>query len=371
MFISIGATLPPEDTSCKAQCYKLGVNAIFGCCSDGNCGKSAVEDENQTEKGKDHITSPYTHDAYTLVRNHPLIIAFEQSSYSDLIYHNYHVRLRKKIYRRFVTYWLTFCFASYTILLGVWTNFILCGKHLQYLYNEVGLNMTLDLDTCQIVVNRLISQNISEAFKTDECNRIKYTLYALFILFIVKNAILIIFLFPRIFRTIAYYLEASALVLSYVYVLDWTDWQERVIARCPIQYRIGVMGLFLSWINLLNYVRCIPWYKIGIYVTMLQVIFFKFLLFLPVLTIIICGFGFTYWMQLQNQTVFGTHIESLWRTSLMMFDLDYESRFYNPSDGVVYYELAYVIMMFTAVLFCVFIINLMIDKRICIVILPF
>jgi hypothetical protein len=153
--------------------------------------------------------------------------------------------------------------------------------------------------------------------------------------------------------------------------LDWTDWQERVIARCPIQYRIGVMGLFLSWINLLNYVRCIPCYKIGIYVTMLQVIFFKFLLFLPVLTIIICGFGFTYLMQLQNQTVFGTHIESLWRTSLMMFDLDYESRFYNPSDGVVYYELAYVIMMFTAVLFCVFIINLMIDKRICIVILPF
>jgi hypothetical protein len=166
-------------------------------------------------------------------------------------------------------------------------------------------------------------------------------------------------------------LEASALVLSFVYVLDWTYWQEPVIVRCPIQYQIGAMGLLLAWMNLLTYVRCIPWYKIGIYVTMLQVIFFKFLLFLPVLTIIICGFGFTYWMLLQNQTVFGTPIESLLRTSLMMFDLGYENRFYSPPDGVVYYKLAYVIMMFTAVLFCVFIINLMIGKRICVVILPF
>jgi hypothetical protein len=80
--------------------------------------------------------------------------------------------------------------------------------------------------------------------------------------------------------------------------------------------------------------------------------------------IIICGFGFTYWMLLQNQAVFGTPIEALIRTSLMMFDLGYESRLYSAPDQVAYYKLVYVIMIFSAIVLCIFIINLMIGKRI-------
>jgi hypothetical protein len=124
------------------------------------------------------------------------------------------------------------------------------------------------------------------------------------------------------------------------------------------------MGLLLAWMNLLTYVRCLPWLNIGIYVAMLQVISYKFLRFLPVLMIIICGFGFPYWMLLQNQAVFGTPIEALIRTSLMMFDLGYESRLYSAPDQVAYYKLVYVIMILTAIVLCIFVINLLIGKRI-------
>jgi len=78
--------------------------------------------------------------------------------------------------------------------------------------------------------------------------------------------------------------------------------------------------------------------------------------------IIICGFGFTYWMLLQNQAVFGSPIEALIRTSLMMFDLGYEDRLYG--DEPFYYKLVYVMMILTAIVFCIFIINLLIGKMI-------
>ncbi|CAF1437846.1 unnamed protein product [Rotaria sordida] len=99
----------------------------------------------------------------------------------------------------------------------------------------------------------------------------------------------------------------------------------------------------------------------GVYIVMLQLITSKFIRFLPVLLIAICGFGFTYWMLLQNQAVYGTPIEALLRTSLMLFDLGYEDRLYKPDEGGVgYYKLVYVVFMLTAIAFSIFVINLLI-----------
>ncbi|CAF3125410.1 unnamed protein product [Rotaria sp. Silwood2] len=66
-------------------------------------------------------------------------------------------------------------------------------------------------------------------------------------------------------------------------------------------------------------------------------------------------------MLLQNQTVYGTPIEALLRTSLMLFDLGYEDRLYKSSEGGVgHYKLVYVIFMLTAIAFSIFVINLLI-----------
>ena len=77
----------------------------------------------------------------------------------------------------------------------------------------------------------------------------------------------------------------------------------------------------------------------------------------------ICGFAFTYWMLLQNQDVYGTPIAAILRTSLMLFDLGYADRLYKPSEGGIgYYKLVYVIFMLTAIVFSIFVINLLIGK---------
>ncbi|CAF4183654.1 unnamed protein product, partial [Adineta steineri] len=144
-----------------------------------------------------------------------------------------------------------------------------------------------------------------------------------------------------------------------VYVYDWTDWQSPVIIRCPIQYQIGAMGLLVAWINLLGYVKRTSYFNIGIFVAMLQLIAFKFIKFIPVLLVIVCGFGFTYWMLVQNQQPFKTPIEALIRTGFLMFDIGYEDRLYGTEQ--YYYPLLYLIMILTAIVFCIFILNLLIS----------
>lgn len=89
----------------------------------------------------------------------------------------------------------------------------------------------------------------------------------------------------------------------------------------------------------------------------------KFLGFLPVFLVIICGFGFSYWMLLQYQSIYSTPIQALLRTSLMVFDLGYEDRLYEEEKGGTgYYKLVYVMFMLTAIACSIFVINLLIGK---------
>jgi hypothetical protein len=250
--------------------------------------------------------------------------------------------------------------------LGLFTAAVLMGKHPKFFYDKAEVNMTLDLPTCEYVANFLTNNpNVtSEALKTDTYKRVKWALYAILSVFIAKNLLIIFTLFPKVLRIGGSYIEISALVLSYVYILDWFSWQIDVMFRCPVQYQLGAMGLLLGYTNLLVYLRASPVFDVGIYVVMLQVISSKFLRFLPVLLVIICGFGFTYWMLLQYQPVYGTPIEALMRTGLMLFDLGYEDRLYDPSNGGQgYYTLVYVIFMLTAIACSIFVINLLIGKN--------
>jgi hypothetical protein len=227
----------------------------------------------------------------------------------------------------------------------------------------VNVNYTEDLTTCEYVSNTLANGTNTDVLKSELHKRLRWVAFGFLILFIIKNTILIISLFPKLLRIGVYYIEVAVLVLSFVYILDWYSWLSPVLLRCPIQYQLGSFGLFLAWINFLTYVRYIPIARIGIYVVMLEVILWKFLQFVPVLMIIICGFGFSYWMLLQNQSVYKTPIEALIRTGLMIFDLGYEDRLYNPSEGGIgYYTILYVMFILTGIVLSIFVINLMISK---------
>jgi hypothetical protein len=101
--------------------------------------------------------------------------------------------------------------------------------------------------------------------------------------------------------------------------------------------------------------------NLGLYVVMLQVIFVKFLKVIPMLITLICGFGFTYYMLLQYQAVYGSPFEAMMRTSLSLFDLGYEARLYTPDQGgVMLYPVIYFVFILTQIMMTILITNLLI-----------
>ena len=95
---------------------------------------------------------------------------------------------------------------------------------------------------------------------------------------------------------------------------------------------------------------------------MLQVILAKFIKFIPVLFVLFCGFGFTYYALLQYETVYGTPFEALMRTSLSLFDLGYESRMYKDDDRLMLYGMIYFVFFLTEVVMMILITNLLIGE---------
>jgi hypothetical protein len=309
--------------------------------------------------------TPYTNDAFTLVRNHPLIIVSQRNDCEKLVQNDYHTQLRLKKFNKFGSAMYFFFFFLYTIYLVLFTIIILRGRNPKVFYDTASVNFTYDLSTCKLVSNYYVNNTnfMDGAIKSAPDKILKCCLYAVLSTFILAKLTVIGVLYPKSLRTGGAYIEMAALIFSYVYVLDWSSWQDEVKFRCPVQYQLGAMGVLLSYANFLVYLRTTPVFGIGIFVVMFQVISVKFFRFLPVFLVIITGFGFTYWMLLQDQLVYRTPIEALMRTGLMLFDLGYESRLYGENnDTQVYYTLTYVIFILTAIALPIFVINLLIGK---------
>jgi hypothetical protein len=201
----------------------LGVGSIFGCYLPFRKSNDVFDDDPMNE-----LELPYTKDAYTLVRNHPLFLISLQNDCPELLDHPYNRQLLKTMFRTFGTYALALAMLLYLSFVGVLTAFILSGTHPQHFYEMVNTTMTLDIGTCEQVA-RTLSANptiYAGALQTSTYQRLKVALYVILWLFIAKNSILVFCLFPKLFRTGAYYIEISALVLSFVYTYDWYDWMR-------------------------------------------------------------------------------------------------------------------------------------------------
>ncbi|CAF3996479.1 unnamed protein product [Adineta steineri] len=313
---------------------------------------------------------PYTPIPYTILRNHPLML-MSQCNQEKLMSHPLCVALRKAKFRRFSTWVLVLFFLSYIMFMALYTVVVLQMIHPQYYYdlynssgNTLGQNIEWDYgfnnDVCRRVGIYLIESGNTNARKTTSQQRYILTLDVLLILFAIKNGLFIIASWPRFIRKTAYYAEALALVLVYVCIRDGDSWQKPLNFRCPIQWELGSIGLLLSWLVLLSYMRYIPWMDVGLYVVMLEVIFLKFLRAIPLLMVLFCGFGFTYYMLLQYETVYATPFEALFRTALSLFDLGYESRLYNSPTGVMYYPVIYFVFILTEIILTILITNMLI-----------
>jgi hypothetical protein len=93
-------------------------------------------------------------------------------------------------------------------------------------------------EVCQQVGIYLVQSGNTDARKTTVQHGEILALDVFLIIFLVKNIILILVSFPRFFRKVAYYFEALALILCYIYIRDDATWQTSLNFRCPIQWQV-------------------------------------------------------------------------------------------------------------------------------------
>ncbi|CAF1095351.1 unnamed protein product [Adineta steineri] len=250
---------------------------------------------------------------------------------------------------------------NYIMFMTLYTVVVLQAIHPQYYYNlynsfentsnqSINWDYGFNSDLCRQVGIYLIQSGNTQARKTTTQKRYIQTLYVLLTIFLIKNALLILASFPRFIRKTAYYIEGLALILVYLYIRDDSSWQTLLSFRCPIQWEL-VSTLLLNYYNSVlsgNLEKIITVFRIYQYRAT------------PLLMVLFCGFGLTYYMLLQYETVFGTPFEAIFRTALSLFDLGYENRLYTPPTNVMYYPVIYFVFILTEIILTILITNMLI-----------
>ncbi len=195
----------------------------------------------------------YTEDSYTLVRNHPLLL-MSQCKQMQLMGHDFCIKLRKTKFRQFSVVLFSVFFLVFLGFLSLYTVIVIRSTHPQYfydLYNKSGnasgnieWDYGLNIELCHNVSLFVSWSNNPLGSRSALYDKSKLALYIFLLVFIIKDFLLICAQFPRLFRKLSYYLEISALVLSFIWAYDWYPWQKTVSMRCPIQWQI--VSLLLS-----------------------------------------------------------------------------------------------------------------------------
>ena len=131
-------------------------------------------------------------------------------------------------------------------------------------------------------------------------------------------AVVILFALCRLLVEIA---QLVSLKLSYV--TDWVNWMEVTLFVCSIifvwvytnkcqcvldwQWQIGVVAVFLGWIDLIIFISKFP--LTGIYVLMFIKIFYTFLKMLVLTLLLVVAFGITFYMVLFDPMATVSHNE--------------------------------------------------------------
>ncbi|XP_078482468.1 transient receptor potential cation channel subfamily A member 1 homolog [Ciona intestinalis] len=129
------------------------------------------------------------------------------------------------------------------------------------------------------------------------------------------------------------------------------------------QWQCGVMALFLSWMNLLLYIRKIPY--LGIYVVMFNDVFKTFVKFSLVFLLFILSFAFTFHTLLQNEPQFEQSFNAILKTTVMMVgEIDFGGIFFGDQDTfsnqVFYKEVTYLVFSIFIIVMMIIVMNLLV-----------
>ena len=203
------------------------------------------------------------------------------------------------------------------IFIGIYTTISLRTKHPAEYYSLT--NISFDFSLCENVSYLIANGTIgSDGMKQTVDYWLVYILYGLMISIVAKS-LWVIGTFAQLdLRRISILaVEIGAVVLGFCFIHD-SAYQKRITMRCPVQWQIGAFGLFLSYLSVSYYIQYVP--IIGVYVVMMIAIFQRFFLFLPVISVLIGAFGFSFHMIFQNHSPFASPILSLQKAGMFLKD---------------------------------------------------
>ncbi len=263
---------------------------------------SVIRDQSNVKHQVADKDEPYTFDYKTLVMNHPLFLMAFHNRY-QLMSHPLSRNLVKKKFSRWSLIIFISLFIIYAAFLGIYTTIVLRTEHPQKYYNLTGF--LFDSNLCENVTQALGNVDLKE--NTD--NVLRHVMLGLLIANLVKSAWAIIgYVRVDYNKIFTFIFEIISWACSYYFVSDY-GFQKNLKMRCPYQWEFGAYGLCSGYLGLFYYIQYIP--IIGIYVIMMRQILIRFLLFLPVLAVLICAFTLPLYMIFQNFEVFHDVIVSL------------------------------------------------------------
>ncbi|CAF3917983.1 unnamed protein product [Rotaria sordida] len=212
---------------------------------------------------------------------------------------------------------------------------------------------------CENVSRAIASGTIdSEVIKQTVDYWLKYILYVLMAPIFVKNFWIIRnFAQLDLRKLFTVSVELGAIGLGAYFIYDY-NYQENIVMRCPIQWQLGAFGLFLSYVGMSYYIQYAP--IVGVYVVMMIAIFQRFFLFLPVIVVLVCAFGFCFYMIFQNHIPFSQPGLALDKAAMMISgEINFNDVMFSD-EKEAYYKLGYVMFILFALCMTVITTNVLI-----------
>jgi len=276
----------------------------------GNINNSSSDEENEI----DYENEPYSYDYKTLVMRHPLFMMAVYNRYNLMTHPVCKSLVNKKFYGFDLIIFLLI-FVTYGIFLGTYTTIVLRTTHPEVYYNLTGF--PLDVTICSSVIavleanSSLISYDNNPLKETADVI-LRNTLYATMALIGFKIFwYMIAYIRIHWGKAFTFILEALTLMCCAFFIYD-ESYQQKYRMRCFGQWNFGAYGIFTGYIALFYYIQHLP--ILGIYVFMMKQILIRFLLFLPVLMVLVCGFTLALYMTFPNFDAFSNFAGSLSKT---------------------------------------------------------
>lgn len=296
---------------------------------------------------------PYTNDARELKENHPLMLMVKHKRL-NLLAHPVSVTLVKHKWMKFArwVYYSTLIF--YSVFLTFLTGYILTARNWDSFGNHSGLpeevqaklQQAVELHSCEVWQNEI---DLPQSFFVES-----------------GKWVIIVMAAINIMRELFQFYQARLNYLGLENLIEWACYITAVLVvwdfnDCEVrenwQWQVGAASIFMAWMNLLLFIRKLPFF--GIYVVMFTDILATFARFFVVFLLFIVAFALSFYTVLSNQTPFETPAKSLVKTSVMMIgEFEYDAIFNEGS--LLYPDITYIIFIAFMILMSILIMNLLV-----------